>query len=163
MNTEKQMTLPIHQEDKPSYKRKGINEIHPRIFQRGQIMSWSLDEKRDIFKNYRIGMVINFWSKMDSDMSACEPTYIYCPTPSSIDMLLEDKLLLAEYVAKWLENGKENVLILCEAGKTRSVFFTILLVSRFLHMTLKDSLNYVASKIKTHSLKKFMLSYIEGA
>jgi len=126
-------------------------------------MSWNLDEKREIFKEYEIGMVVNFWSKMDSDMSACEPIYVYCPTPHSADMLSDDKFILANYVSEWLKSGDKNVLILCEAGKTRSVFFTVLLVREFLSKTLKDSLLYVESKLKKHSLKNFMLDYIENA
>lgn len=145
----------------PTYTRKGVNIILRRIHQRAQIMTWSLDEKRTFLAQHNISMVINFWSKLDADMSECPVTYIYVPTPHSKDMLAMNNTILAEFVSKWLVmNPESNVLVLCEAGKTRSVFFCVLLVSLWQDITLVEALKLVTRVIPGHRLKQFMLDYI---
>ena len=158
MTTEEQLTLVIPSDATEKAARKGVNEIvQGRIFQRGQIMSWSLPEKVKFFEMHKIGMVVNFWSKLDADMSEAGVIYVYDPTPHSERMLDFDKKVLANYVVNWLKLTPGNaVLILCEAGKTRSVYFSILVLSTYLGIPLLSAYNIVNSKIK-HSLKGFML------
>lgn len=151
----------------PAYTRKGVNVIAERIYQRGQIMTWSLEEKRAFFKQHNIGMVVNFWSKLDADMSECGVIYVYAPTPHSKDITSINNVVLAEYVSSWLvcntgeEERGENVLVLCEAGKTRSVFFCVLLVSAFTGVVMNEALKVVTKVIPGHKLKPHMLEYIK--
>jgi len=161
MTTEEQLTLEIPSDAIEKATRKGVNEIWPKlIFQRGQIMSWSLPEKVKFFQIHNIGMVVNFWSKLDADMSEAGVIYVYAPTPHSEDMLDEDKFILADYVANYIHSSSHKaVLILCEAGKTRSVFFTILVLSRAVNIPKLAAYRIVDSKVK-HSLKGFMLEYL---
>lgn len=123
-------------------------------------MTRSLDEKRAIFEAFNVGMVINFWSKLDSDMSEVPVPYLYIPTPRSQMMLAESNVILARYVAAWLKNTESSVLIMCEAGKTRSVFFCILLMGAYQNISLLKALPMVTKVAKNHALKQFMLDYV---
>lgn len=146
-----------------AYTRKGVNVMADnRLYQRGQIMTWSLEEKQRFFAQHSIGMVINFWSKLDADMSECSIPYLYVPTPHSKDIMSINNILLAQYVSGWLvANEDKNVLVLCEAGRTRSVFFCVLLMSNFMDISPVKALGMVIQAIPGNSLKADMISYIK--
>ncbi|MFK5283463.1 hypothetical protein ACI3PL_28210, partial [Lacticaseibacillus paracasei] len=65
---------------------------------------------------------------------------------------------LAESVSAHLLRHGKQVLVLCEAGRTRSVYFCILLVSHYLAISLPAAKDHVVAALKgKHSLKGFML------
>lgn len=150
-------------EDRQTYTRKGVNSMAGgRVLQRGQVMTWSLSEKKQFFEQHNIGMVVNFWSKLDADMGECyDVQYVYVPTPHSKDIMDISNSVLADYVSLWLAMGDRNVLVLCEAGKTRSVFFCVLLLSTFQTTSMTQALKEVEKTIPGHKLKADMLRYIK--
>ena len=147
-----------------TYTRKAINEVViGKIYQRGQILTWPLQDKFDLLQTLNIKIVVNFWSKLDPDLSdAPIDLYIYMPKRRSIGMLDKDVEIAAKMVADLIkEKDDYAVLILCEAGKTRSVFFTILVDKYWFSIPLKVAYTYVNNIITKHSLKDFMIKYIE--
>jgi len=146
-----------------TYTRKAINEVlSGKIYQRGQILTWPLQDKFDLMNELNIRIVVNFWSKLDPDLSDSPvELYMYMPKRRSIGMLDKDVELAAKMVADMIREKDCAVLILCEAGKTRSVFFTILVVKYWFSIPIRAAYTYVNNIITKHSLKDFMIKYIE--
>lgn len=145
----------------PTPSRGGVNIIIPDlVLQRAQILSWALDEKREFFRRHNITVVVNFWSKLDADMSECWGVrYLYIPRPSSRGMLDPDIPVLAQAVLQLVRASGGKVLVLCEAGKTRSVYFSLILMSLHWNIPLREALTRLTIK---HSLKGFMLDRIHN-
>jgi len=138
--------------------RKSFNEIIPgKLYQRGQILTWQYEDKKKLLDHLGIDIIVNFWPKVDSDLAPY--WYFYIPNNRS-DMMLDEEIdLMALTIADLLES--KTVLVLCEAGKTRSVFFLTLVMSYWHDVTLRDALDIVEKAVPKHSLKKFMLEYID--
>ncbi len=150
-------------EDGKPARRGGVNVITPTILQRGQILSWSLEDKREFFQRHGITMVVNFWSKLDHDFSECwGVTYHYIPRPDSRGMLEPDIQQLAHFVVNHLATiPGSRVLVLCEAGRTRSVYFCVLLYALQNKVSLREAYRAVDAVLQgRHSLKSFMMEVI---
>ena len=137
--------------------RKSFNEIIPgKVYQRGQIMTWQRDDKIKLLTDLHIKIVVNFWPKIDPDMT--DLWYFHMATNRSIDMLDPKIEFMAYAVAELLKSEDDlAVLVLCEAGKTRSVFFCTLLISEMLSMTKKQASDYVVHKLPGQRMKQFMM------
>lgn len=141
--------------------RKGINEIlSGRLYQRGQILSWKLREKERFLTNYGIGLVVNFWPKIDHDMGELSPIYWYVPVPHADDMVSSRIVTLAKSAASIME--KENIILLslCEAGKTRSIFFAILIMAEILGCSKKEAYEIFTQKGIGSKLRPSMISFL---
>lgn len=138
--------------------RSGINEIIPgKLYQRGKLFTWQYPYKKERLEELGIDVIVNFWPKLDCNLE--EWWVLQLSTNRSIDMLNSDIDIMAETVAMLIEDGK-TVLVLCEAGKTRSVFFTVLVVSYLNGIDLTEALEIVEEAVPNHRLKKFMLDHI---
>lgn len=145
-------------------KRAAVNTVIPgKIFQRGQIFTWTHDVKAKFIAELDLKTVVNFWPKTDAELGFLGlHWYWQISSPRSEQMLEPYILQAAESVADYLLRKKENnTLILCEAGKTRSVFFTILVVSMYKDISYLDAREYVAEKVPGMSLKGFMEDWLK--
>ncbi len=136
--------------------RNAIREIIPgKVYQRGQILTWQREKKYQIFEEYGIKFVVNFWPKMDADLAEAPlKGYLHIPATKSIEMLspeIEQVALLVGTLCK-----RSPTLVLCEAGMTRSVYFCMLVASTTLGIRLEDAREYVLEKVSRTSIKGFM-------
>lgn len=142
--------------------RKGINVILPgRLYQRGQILTWKLKEKERFLESHGIGLVVNFWPKIDYDMGELPPIYWYAPVPHADDMVSSRIVRLADCAADLMAKENIGMLSLCEAGKTRSIFFAILVMSNLLGCTLKEAYGRFRAMNIGSKLRPNMIRYLE--
>lgn len=136
--------------------RNSINTIIPgKLYQRGQILTWQREKKYAILREYGIQTVVNFWPKLDSDLGEAGINYLHFPAVQSSQMLDSRIELASRLVSQLCE--QTPVLVVCEAGKTRSVYFCILVVSLILKCPLLEAKELVTKKLRGTSLKNFML------
>jgi len=108
-----------------------------------------------------ISAIVNFWPKVDPDLAEIPlDWYWQLSSPRSEEMLAPRMMYAAGAVADYLDLDGTGVLVLCEAGKTRSVFFCILLYHELGH-TWEQSQEYVLNKVPGASLKGFMLDWLK--
>lgn len=142
--------------------RKAFNEIiEGKLYQRGQILSWPRRDKVRFIKQNKIGIVVNFWTKLDSDLTDGVVQYMHLPS-SSKDMLSFRMRTIAKALALILNKTDCRILVLCEAGKTRSVFFCVLILRYFLDIKLHAAYDRVVKKIPGHKMKDFMREHCYG-
>ena len=136
--------------------RSAVNEIVPgRIYQRGQILTWQREKKYTMLKEHGIRTVVNFWPKVDPDMTEAPiDNYLLLAAPKSSQMLDRRMELAVPYIVALSEESP--VLVLCEAGVTRSVYFCVLLVAKIEGISLLKAYNQVQSMLRS-KLKPFML------
>jgi hypothetical protein len=113
-----------------------------------------------MIEEYGIKTVVNFWPKIDPDITESGITsYLYLPAVRSEQMLEPRIESAARYVSELCVGGA--VLALCEAGMTRSVYFCVLLASLLLEIPLIQAKDVVLGRIGRTSLKPCMLRRIE--
>jgi hypothetical protein len=150
-------TLPSQTEN----LRKSINTIIPeKLYQRGQILSWKRQEKEQFLSQHKIGLVVNFWSKIDNDMSELPVMYWHIPTPHSDDMVSSKIVSLAKVASDLMQKESLALLSLCEAGKTRSVFFAILIASNLLGCSKKEAYEFLQKKNINMKLRPSMIHFL---
>lgn len=111
-------------------------------------------------EEWGVSAIINFWPKVDPDLAEVPlDWYWQLSSPRSEEMLEPRMLCAADAVANYLELQNTGVLVLCEAGKTRSVFFCILLYHAMGH-TWEQSQEFVLGKVPSAMLKGFMLDWL---
>jgi hypothetical protein len=145
-------------------RRAAVNTVLPnRIYQRGQIFTWTREAKARCFEEIGLKAIVNFWPKIDPDLADMNlHWYWQLSVPRSEGMLDKHIMQAAEAVADYLLMPKtdNNVLILCEAGKTRSVFFCIQVVRLYKNITVKEATDLVKERVPSIALKGFMLDYM---
>jgi len=147
--------------------RNAINNLlvagnyQDQLLQRGKILTWPRKKKEFMLEEYNIGMIVNFWPKVDADFNETSlDAYLFLPCARS-EMMLEPRILqAARYVAEYVKNQDKSVLVLCEAGKTRSVFFCALVLIELMGCDRKAALDEIDQLIPNHSLKDFMIDYL---
>lgn len=143
--------------------RNVVNEIIPgKLYQRGQILTWSRDVKINLLRELGITAVVNFWPKIDGDLAEGPADYLHIPAPRSSQMLEDRVMVTSKHISNLLSLKKSKALVLCEAGVTRSVFFCVLVAKENLGLTLPEAYKYVKGRLSSIRLKGFMLSYING-
>jgi hypothetical protein len=146
-------------DEEQSTTRKSFNEIIPgSVYQRGQIMTWQRDDKIALLKSLHINIVVNFWPKIDPDMT--DLWYFHMATNRSIDMI-DPKIEFMAYSVAQLIREQGAALVLCEAGKTRSVFFCTLLISELQGISMAKARLKMDTILPTHRMKNFMLDYLD--
>ena len=139
--------------------RKAVNTIvKGRLYQRGQILTWKYDEKVSLLNDLHVGVVVNFWPKVDPDMT--DTWYFHLPSGSA--EMMDPKIeYMACAVADLLRVDKSiSALILCEAGKTRSVFFATLVMADLLNIDTIQAYKKISKLLPTNKLKPFMANYL---
>jgi hypothetical protein len=140
-------------------RRGALNEIVPgRLYQRGQILTWSLAKKRDLVLQNQIRWIVNFWPKLDPDLAELPLYgYLYVPLPDSAGIMQERIRRLAAFLAPSItENAR--ALILCEAGVTRSLYFSTLLVREMEGIPGWEAWEAVEQRVPRTGLKPRMLA-----
>lgn len=142
--------------------RKGINEVIPgKLYQRGKILTWLRQDKVELIDSLNIGIIVNFWPKVDAELSEMPlDWYLQISTPRSEHMTRPCVLRAADHVAQYLRESSRRVLVLCEAGKTRSTFFCGLVLLRS-GRTPDETLQQLKAAIPAMELKDFMYDFIE--
>lgn len=144
--------------------RCAVNEIVPDlVYQRGQVFTWPREQKLQLIQAYKISWIINFWPKIDPDLADMPVLrgYLFIPLHSSSHVLNDYVARLAAFVAKEIDPD-HTALILCEAGKTRSVFFSALLAMQLLKISGPEALEHVRRIIPSESLKANMTLHLKG-
>lgn len=100
-------------------RRRRVNMVTPRLFQRANFLTWDLKGKRAMLEDLRIDIVVNLWDKADPDLSNGLVRYLNWPM-SGIQPPA-DASLLATFLANCMMHGR-HVLVHCEAGRNRSVW-----------------------------------------
>lgn len=143
------------------YTRKSINEIIPgRLYQRGQIFTWKRKEKEQLIERHHIGLVVNFWPKIDYDMGELSSMYWHVPVPEADGMVSSRIIQLADAAASLIVRESFAMLSLCEAGKTRSVFFAILVMSKLLGCSKREAYEMFLKKGINNKLRASMIQYL---
>lgn len=146
-----------------STHRNAINELIPkRLYQRGQILTWQRDVKTRMFKDHNIRVVLNLWPKLDHDLEDMNLLgYYYVPINRSADINDPHVHIAANAIARILKHEEEAAaLILCEAGKTRSVFVATLIAQKLWSCKRSEAFARIQKLIPNHSLKSFMTDYL---
>ncbi len=142
--------------------RGALKEIIPgKLYQRGQIYTMHRYLKKHLLEDNNITVVVNLWSKMDSDLAEDydAPLYIHSPMRGDADLLGNRMMSLSQFVADLIHQG-ETVLVLCEAGRTRSVFFCALVLLEQ-GWDGKDALEMVKEACGKTTLRPSMIRFLE--
>jgi hypothetical protein len=104
--------------------RGAVNVVLPgKLYQRGNMLKWPLAQKEKMFQELGITAVVNVWSKVDPDQSHPSRIYINYPVTSKRPHG-PTATSMARLVAALIRSG-HVVLVHCEAGRNRSVWFCI--------------------------------------
>jgi hypothetical protein len=145
-------------------QRSGVRVvISGKLYQRGQILTWTLDAKRRFFGEMKLRALVNLWPKVDPDLASLDLEW-YCQLfcGRSEDTLRPSVLRMAETTADYLSSSPaSNALVLCEAGKTRSVFFCIMVVKFYNGVSFPEARDIVLGRIPSTALKRFMTDWID--
>lgn len=145
----------------PGITRKAFNTIVPnRVYQRGQVLTWPREDKAHLIQNLNIQVVVNFWPKLDSDWGELPVWYWHLPSNRAIGMLDPKMVHVADLLSNFLAAHNASALILCEAGKTRSVFFCTLLIKNLLQISYPDALKQMNAILPGHRMKDFMVEWL---
>jgi len=143
-------------------QRKSVNTIVPGfVFQRAKILTWPKIEKEAFLSELNIKIVVNFWPKIDPDFGEMNIWYWHMPTRRSIGMTDPSIIGAATHLANIIHKHETPALILCEAGKTRSVFFSALLCKHLLNLEYTDALCHIETAAPKHKMKKFMIEWLK--
>ena len=142
--------------------RGSVNEIvTDRVYQRAQIFTWPLEQKKKLLDTYKIQWVVNFWPKVDSDLQNLPlKGYLFLPLPDSMMVVNKHVTDMADHLFTQIDE-ENRCLVLCEAGKTRSVFFSALLARLFLNLTGPEALAFIKNKVPSECLKYGMDQYLK--
>jgi predicted permease len=142
-------------------ERAGVNTIvSEKLYQRAQVYTWSREAKVNAFREWGIRAVINFWPKLDPEMCDMDLDWVWqVSAPRSLMMLGDHIDLAAEAATAYLKSRQDRrLLVLCEAGKTRSVYFCVLVVQKLLGLDSQQALKLVLGVVPTAKLKPAMLA-----
>lgn len=144
--------------------RGNVNEIIPGLLQRGKVLSWTREVKVKYFKEWGVNALVNFWPKIDNDLGEMDLDFYWqLSCPRSEGMLQSRMMFAAEVIADYIRlKPQRTALILCEAGKTRSVFFCILVVAIVQKLSYTDAKDLVLEAVGSTALKGFMLDWIKA-
>jgi hypothetical protein len=144
--------------------RCSITTIVPDlVYQRGQIFTWPREQKKELLERYKIKWVVNFWPKaMDPDLSDVGlHGYLHIPLPDSAMVLEPYVIAMAEHLVTQIRPDA-TALILCEAGKTRSVFFAALLLRQFTNLSGSQALEQICQLVPSECLKVNMRLWLKN-
>lgn len=143
-------------------QRKSVNVIVPGlVYQRSKILTWPRMEKEAFLSELGIKVVVNFWPKIDPDFGEMNIWYWHMPNRRSIGMTDTPIIDIAQSLATIIQERKTPALILCEAGKTRSVFFSALLCKSLLDIEYPGALEHIKTAVPKHKMKKFMIEWLQ--
>jgi hypothetical protein len=144
----------------PERRRAAVRTIVPdRLFQRGQIFTWTREAKARMFATHAIRSVVNLWPKVDPDLGDAGLDWIWqISCPRSEDTLLPHVEGAARAVADYLRAPGTSTLVLCEAGRTRSVFFCCLVGHHLFGETYANARTRVCAAVPDAELKAFHLA-----
>lgn len=94
-----------------------------KLYQRGNMLKWPLDQKETLYDGLGITVVVNLWSKVDPDQSHPARLYLNYPVTSARPHAMT-AAVMARSVAALILAG-HTALVHCEAGRNRSVWFCI--------------------------------------
>lgn len=137
--------------------RMSAREIVPGLlYQRGQFLTWTADQKMRMLGDRGITTVVNLWSKVDPDLSNMGDEFLYLCWLTSPHKIPSGVRHMAALIAYRMENSGA-VLIHCEAGRGRSVWLCARVVAAHKGWTHKHALDYVESVFPNHSLRPELL------
>ena len=97
-----------------------------RLYQRGEFLKWTYDQKQDLLSELGVDVVVNLWGKVDPDLSSNGQNLIYLSTAVSSRGNPDADQMVA-FVAGLMRSG-HAVLVHCEAGVNRSAWFCARLI-----------------------------------
>lgn len=138
--------------------RGQCNEIIPgKLYQRRQFITWSYKRKQSMLGDLNIRTVVNLWHKCDAELSNPRRTYLHWPCPTSV--VPDD----ADEIVAWgvgrMRRGA--VLVHCEAGKGRSVWYAARLLSLHAGVPRSEALAYVYSRVPAAGVHPVLLEDLQ--
>jgi predicted protein tyrosine phosphatase len=118
-------------------------EVIPGLYQRGSMLSWPYAQKQEAMRRQGITVVFNLWNKVDPDLSG---QCLYVNWPIRGNAMPNHADLMADFAASLLISG-ERVLVHCEAGVNRSVWFCAAIVARVNHWPREKAMAHVLTRI----------------
>lgn len=123
--------------------RGGVVEVIPGLYQRGNFLKWTYQQKQDLLREHGISVVVNLWNKVDPDLSG---QCLYINWPIRGNAYPDQATAMIELVAARLVSG-EHVLVHCEAGVNRSAWFCAELVAHATGWPYEQALAHVKTRI----------------
>jgi len=136
--------------------RAGVAVVLPhQLYQRGQFLSWPYAQKWRLLEEHSITTIVNMWHRVDSDLSSDALGRLYvcwhC-SPSAVPTDTDEMIALA---VRRMETGA--VLVHCEAGRGRSVWFCARLVAARCGIPRAEAWASVQRSVPNHNLTPTLL------
>jgi hypothetical protein len=142
--------------------RGAFREVLPgRLLQRAQILTWQREPKLAALREAGVTAITNLWPKPDPELADSGLDFILqLSCHRSEDMQKPHVELAARAAADYLQFPGKRLLVLCEAGKTRSVMFCIMVTAFHNHWTATQAREHVLTAVPTASLKPWMQEWV---
>lgn len=135
--------------------RMSANEIIPgKLYQRGQFLTWTYDQKRKFLSDRGITLVVNLWSKFDSDLSGLCTYFCWETSPHEVP---KNAITTIDFLRDSMLNG-HVVLIHCEAGRGRSVWLAARVASKMWGASGPDTWQRVKAAVPNQSVRPELLA-----
>jgi len=125
-------------------------EIIPgKLYQRGEFLKFSLEEKIAELDSKNITMIANLIGRRDDELAFREPYfYWHFPIPDGklTDSVKATLLEYSEIFTKQLKTTEKAALVHCHAGRNRSALFSALIAVQYLGISGKESIEYLREK-----------------
>lgn len=134
-------------------QRAALRTIIPgKLYQRGQFLTWPYNQKHRLLREHGITFVVNLWHKIDPDLSSSQLGWLYLNwlcSPSHVPPAAD---LMTNFVTLALEDG-HRVLVHCEAGRGRSVWFVTRVLATYRNIPGPAALAEVETSVPNHNLR----------
>lgn len=124
-------------------KRGALVEVFPGVYQRGNFLSWPYAQKQALLAQYGITVVFNLWNKVDPDLSG---SCLYVNWPIRGNAMPDNADAMVSLGAALLNRG-ERLLIHCEAGVNRSVWFCAAIIAQANNWSMDKALALAEGRI----------------
>lgn len=142
--------------------RAAANVVIPDLlFQRGNFLTWPYAQKQRLLADNQITVVVNLWTKVDSDLSTDEPGRVYLHWPIPGDRVPAEWRLMRSFLGALLRANR-RVLVHCEAGVNRSVWLCALLLADLEDISGTEALQRVEAAIGRIHVRSALREHLEG-
>jgi len=143
--------------------RAGAKEIIlGKLYQRGQFLTWSRSQKDTFLAYYKINTIVNLWTKLDNELlpKSNDWLYIHWPIESHTLPAKDTMAYLLNMLVDFMHQEDRVLLVHCEAGVSRSIFLSVLLVARYYGWSGMHALGHVEKCCGRSKLAKEQMEYL---
>jgi len=131
------------------------------LYQRGEFIKASLDEKLAALKSIGADVIVNVWTHEDKEIIPYLDEYIYYPMTDGNNFDPLELIDLAEYVADVIWSG-HCVIIHCHAGRNRSSLVSALVLRELYDMTGEQAMDCVCVCRPNAFGNKYFADFLKG-